>query len=88
MTRLRFAAVALAFALGPGIGAAPRTTTAEEEQAPEVIEGEVTKIDLERSRATVRSSDGEAHEFEAAAETLKDLKVGDRIEMKRRPEKD
>ncbi len=80
------AALALAVALGQGIFAAPRAATAAE-QASEVIEGTVTKIDLDRSRVTVRSSDGEPHEFEASAETLKDLKVGDRIEAKRRPEK-
>jgi hypothetical protein len=35
---------------------------------------------------TVRSSDLQIHEFEASDETLKDLKVGDRIEAKRRPD--
>jgi len=86
MRNLGFAAIALAVALGQGIAAAPRAATAAE-QATEVIAGEVTKIDLDRSRVTVRSSDGKPHEFEASAETLKDLKVGDRLEAKRRPEK-
>ena len=81
-----FAAMALAIALGQGFVAAPRAATAAE-QASEVIAGEVTKIDLDRSRVTVRSSDGKPHEFEASAETLKDLKVGDKIEAKRRPDK-
>jgi len=80
------AAMALTVALGLGMFAAPRAATAAE-QASEVIAGEVTKIDLDRSRVTVRSSDGKPHEFEASAETLKDLKVGDQIEAKRRPEK-
>jgi len=79
------AALALAVTLGQGIVAAPRAATAAE-QASEVIAGTVTKIDLDRSRVTVRSSDGEPHEFEASAETLKNLKVGDRIEAKRRPD--
>jgi Cu/Ag efflux protein CusF len=83
---LDLAAIALTVALGQGIVAAPRAATAAE-QASEVIAGEVTKIDLDRRRVTVRSSDGSPHEFEAPAETLKDLKVGDRIEAKRRPEK-
>ena len=87
MTRSRgLAAMALTVALGLGIFAAPRAATAAEE-ASEVIAGEVTKIDLDRSRVTVRSSDGKPHEFEASAETLKDLKVGDQLEAKRRPEK-
>ena len=81
---LGLAAMALTVALGPGIVAAPQAATAAE-QASEVIAGGVTKIDLDRSRVTVRSSDGKPHEFEASAETLKDLKVGDRIEAKRRP---
>ena len=77
-------ALALTVALGQGIVAAPRAATAAE-QASEVVAGLVTKIDHGRSRVTVRSSDGELHEFEASAETLKDLSVGDRIEAKRRP---
>jgi Cu/Ag efflux protein CusF len=78
------AALALTIALGQGIVAAPWAATAAE-QTSEVIAGLVTKIDHERSRVTLRSSDGESHEFEASAETLKDLKVGDRIEATRRP---
>lgn len=82
--RLGLAAVALTVALGQGMVVAPRAATAAE-QASETVAGLVTKIDAERSRVTVRSSDGKFHEFEASAETLKDLKVGDRIEAKRRP---
>jgi len=84
---LGLAAVALGVALGQGIVAAPRAASAAE-QASEVVAGVVTKIDHERSRVTVRSSDGKIHEFEASAETLKDLKVGDRIEATRRPSTD
>lgn len=79
--KLRFSALALAIALV--LGAAPRATTAAE-PAAEVIAGRVTAIDRDRNRVTVRSGDGESHEFEAAPETLKDLEVGDRIEVKRR----
>jgi hypothetical protein len=80
------AALALMVALGQGMFAAPRIATAAE-QSSETVAGVVTEIDHDRSRVTVRSSDGKPHEFEASAETLKDLKVGDRIEAKRRPEK-
>jgi len=79
------AAMALTVAFGPGIVAAPRAATAAE-QTSEVVDGVVTKIDLDSHRVTVRSSDQELHEFEASAETLKELRVGDRIEAKRRPE--
>jgi len=84
MSRSFSLAAVLAIALGQGIVAAPWAATAAE-QSSEVIAGLVTKIDHERSRVTVRSSDGESHEFEASTETLKDLKVGDRIEATRRP---
>ena len=79
---LVLAAMALTFSFGPSIvGAA---TAAE--PTSEVIDGLVTKIDLDRHLVTVRSSDLVTHEFEASDETLKDLKVGDRIEAKRRPD--
>jgi hypothetical protein len=77
------AEMALLVALGLGVVVAQAQAT--EPQALEVIDGEVTRIDPERRRVTVRSSDGGVHEFEASVETLEDLKVGDRIEAKRRP---
>jgi Cu/Ag efflux protein CusF len=80
-----FIGMALAGILAQGTLIAPRAVNAAAQDA-ERIEGVVTKIELERNRVTVRSSDGMSHEFEASAETLKDLKVGDRIEAKRRPE--
>ena len=81
---LTLVALALTAALGQGLVTAPRAATAAE-SASDVVAGQVTNIDPERSRVTVRSSDGQTHEFEASAETLRDLKVGDRIEAKRRP---
>jgi hypothetical protein len=85
--RLLLKALALAVALGPVLAAPARLATAAEE-ASETVAGEVTKIDLERSRVTIRSSDGSVHEFEASAETLKDLKIGDYIEARRRAAND
>jgi len=78
------AVLALTFALVQGLVVAPQAADAEE-PIPETIVGVVTKIDPEQRRVTVESSDGQPHEFEGAAETLKDLKVGDRLEVKRRP---
>jgi hypothetical protein len=75
-TSLVFAATALSFALCQAIGVAP--VQAGSVEAEQIIEGEVIQIDLEQSRVTVRGSDGGLHQFEASAETLKDLKVGDR----------
>ncbi len=50
--------MALTVALGQGIVAAPRAATAAE-QASEIVAGTVTKIDLDRGRVTVRSSDAQ-----------------------------
>jgi hypothetical protein len=77
-----FAALALAVALAQGVGVVPALAA---ERAYEVVEGRVTKIDLENTRVTVQSRDGSVHEFKATSETLKDLKVGDRIQAKRQP---
>jgi Cu/Ag efflux protein CusF len=77
--------MALAVALGQAITFAPARSAMAAEEASDVVAGEVTKIDQDRGRVTIRSSDGSVHEFEASAETLKDLKLGDRIEAKRRP---
>lgn len=87
-TGLNLAAMALTIALGQAVSYLPARSATAAEQTSETIEGEVTKIDLEKSRVTIRSRDGSVHEFEASAETLKDLKVGDRIEAKRRPPTD
>jgi Cu/Ag efflux protein CusF len=53
---------------------------------PAAVAGKVTKVDPAQSRVTLRASDGTVHEFEASKETLQGLKVGDRIEAKRRAE--
>lgn len=52
--------------------------------APDRVEGEVVKIDAKRNMVTLRAADGQTHEFEGSPETVKTLKVGDRIEMKLR----
>jgi hypothetical protein len=52
---------------------------------PERVEGQVVKIDHESKKVTVRGSGGQTYEFQASDETLKDLKVGDRIQAKLRP---
>jgi ribosomal protein S1 len=80
-TSLILVAAAMLCVIGQG------TARAEgKPNTPEVVAGQVTKIDPAQSRVTVRASDGTIHEFEASKETLQGLKVGDRIEAKRRPE--
>ena len=53
-------------------------------KAPEKIEGQVVKVDTAQGKVTVREVDGTVHEFQASAETLKDLKPGDQIGAKLR----
>jgi Cu/Ag efflux protein CusF len=53
-------------------------------KAPEKIEGQVVKVDPAQGKVTVREADGTVHEFQASAETLKDLKPGDQIGAKLR----
>jgi len=50
----------------------------------EKVEGQVVKVDTGQGKVTVREADGTVHEFQASAETLKDLKVGDNIGAKLR----
>jgi hypothetical protein len=53
-------------------------------KTPEKVEGQVVKVDTAQGKVTVREPDGTVHEFQASAETLKDLKVGDKLGAKLR----
>lgn len=52
--------------------------------APEMVEGQVLRVDAKTNRITVRDKSGTTHEFQANAETTKDLKAGDTIEARLR----
>lgn len=58
--------------------ASPNTT------APSRIDGEVIAVNPDAGSITVRMSDGTTQEFRGSAETLKDYKVGDKLEGKLR----
>ena len=60
-------------------GAASPSTT-----APARIDGEVVAVNPDAGTMTVRMSDGTTQEFRGNRETLKDYKVGDKIEGKLR----
>jgi len=51
---------------------------------PETVSGQVVKIDRAQGKVTIREGNGKIHEFQASADTLKDLKEGDRIEARLR----
>jgi hypothetical protein len=53
--------------------------------APQMVDGQVLKVDLATNTITVKESNGTTHEFQASKETLQDLKAGDRIEARLRP---
>ena len=53
-------------------------------KSPEMVEGQVTKVDKANGRLSVRTSVGEEYEFLASNETLQDYKVGDAIKAKLR----
>jgi hypothetical protein len=50
----------------------------------EKLEGQVTKVDPDQGKMTMRDSNGETFEFQASKETLQSYKVGDHIEAKLR----
>jgi hypothetical protein len=65
----------------------PQTTAPPKPPAsstPETVSGLVVKIDRAQGKVTIREGNGTIHEFQASAETLKDLKEGDRIEARLR----
>lgn len=48
--------------------------------APAHLEGRVVNVDPKRGEVSVRTSEGATQTFRASSETLRDFKVGDRIE--------
>lgn len=78
-------AIACSMALALGTAAAwgqPKSPCDAEGRVvtPRKVEGQVVKVDPTRGRVSVREATGAVHEFQASAETLKELKAGDRIE--------
>jgi ribosomal protein S1 len=84
ITRSVLGALVATLVLWTGSTAAQSKPGCEKDQArvstPQAVDGQVVKIDKRQSKVTVRGTDGATHEFQASKETLRDLKVGDRIE--------
>ena len=49
-------------------------------RTPQTIEGQVTRVDPNSGKVTVRDSRGQTHEFQASRETLTTMKPGDRVD--------
>ena len=77
LTTTAFLATGLAFAQ-------PKADCKNKAQVPEKVEGQVTAVDQNSGRVTIREKNGSTHEFQANKETLQDMKPGDKIEAKLR----
>jgi hypothetical protein len=69
--------------------AAPRSgaqqpAAAPKDCPPQTLEGQVVRVDPSNNKVTLRDSRGVTHEFQANAETVRDLKPGDRLEARLR----
>jgi hypothetical protein len=78
-------AVMLMVLTGTGLGQGkPACDSQGKAKTPERVAGQVAKVDLARGTLSVREPSGAVHEFQAAKETLEDVKVGDPIHAKLR----
>lgn len=91
--------LAVTCALGLGLAAAPVPAqdrpadcpqpsaspgTAVRPAAPERIEGEVVRTDHETNMVTIRTADGSTLEFRGHPDTVRGLRVGERVTLNRR----
>ena len=53
-------------------------------RAPEMVQGQVVRVDPNTNKITIRDENGTTHEFQANQETTKDMKAGDQVEAKLR----
>ena len=77
------AGLALALLLWAGTASAQAKADCDAQgraKAAQKVEGQVVKVDPALDKLTVRAPDGTVHEFQASKDTLRDLKVGDKIE--------
>jgi hypothetical protein len=70
---------------GLAFGQAPQAPKSGDcRKPPEKVEGQVVNVDQNAKMVTVRDKSGATHQFQASAETLKDMKPGDTIEARLR----
>jgi hypothetical protein len=66
---------------GTALGQAPKPgCDAMKAGAPQKVEGQVVNVNARQGKVTVKTNDGKTQEFQASQETLRDFKVGDKIE--------
>jgi hypothetical protein len=79
--------VAVAAIITAGTGWAqvkPACDSSGKLKSPELVQGQVSKVDRAGGKLSVRTSGGEEYEFLASNETLEGIKVGDSIKAKLR----
>jgi len=68
----------------PAFGQQPQSqtprTSADCKAAPQKVDGQVTRVDPNGGKVTVKDRNGTTHEFQASREMLQTLKSGDKIE--------
>lgn len=71
---------------GTALGQANTKTGCEAMKAgaPQKVEGQVVSVDANQGKVTVKTSDGKTQDFQASPETIRDFKVGDKIEARLR----
>jgi Cu/Ag efflux protein CusF len=48
--------------------------------APQKVHGQVTSVDHNSGKVTIKAEDGKSHEFQASKDTAQGMKPGDKIE--------
>lgn len=84
-TRMCLIAAAAASLMVPAGGAFGQDTPdCSKANRPQMVEGQVTQVNLDQGRIRMRASDGTTHEFQASKETIGGYKIGDPIKAKLR----
>ena len=84
---LQAAGLAVVLMMATGIGWAqvkPACDSKGMVKSPELVEGQVSKVDRSQRKLTVRTSGGEEYDFSASSETIQEYNVGDPIKAKLR----
>jgi len=84
-TRMCLIAAAAASLMVPaGAAFGQDTPDCSKANRPQMVEGQVTQVDMDQGRIRLRASDGTVHEFQASKETIGGYKIGDPIKAKLR----
>jgi len=77
---LAFMAATPAFAQQQPSQTQPTSAADCKAHAPQKVDGQVTRVDTNAGKITVKDKSGAMHEFQASKEMLQSMKAGDTIE--------